>query len=202
VYNYLKQWKQLAIFEIGRFLKGAVNLCKKAWEKMGEMLKQQIPGATKLSKKARARQMARQAGEFFGEVNNDRIFLGAAGLTFWHLQVQARPDRYPGYCAISTKKIKGMMRNWMKELYTEHELTSTEAQKDYMESLIDNWWRIANTQFLTNKNNAGRVVPRTPDFEFFYTYRKELAYKLRLYVEQPDPMKGKRKKLEGELFDF
>jgi hypothetical protein len=89
----------------------------------------------------------------------------------------------------------------MKELF-EQGLESTEAQEDYMESLIDNWWRIANTQFLTHKNNAGRVVPRTPDFEFLYTYRRELIYKLRLYVERPDPMKGKRKKLEGRLEDF
>jgi hypothetical protein len=201
VYNYLKQWKRLAIFELERFLKGAIGLCKKVWEKMG-LVMQDIPGAKRMSKTARARQMSRKAGAFIAEVNQEKlVFLGEAGLTFWHLQVQARPDRYPGYSAVSTRKLKGMMLNWMKELY-EQGLESTEEQKDYMESLIENWWRIANTPFLTHKNNAGRVVPRTPDFEFFYTYRKELIYKLRLHVERPDPLKGKRKKLEGRLEDF
>jgi hypothetical protein len=201
VYNYLKQWKQLAIFELERFLKGAVGLCKKAWEKMGNFTQNAVNGTQRKARGVSLRRMEKKAGVFMGERNNERVFFSNAGLSFWHLQVKLRPDRYPGYSAVSTKKVKGMMRNWMKELF-EQGLESTEAQKEYMESLIDNWWRVANTPFLNYKNNASRVVPRTPDFEFFYTYRRELTYKLRLYVERPDPLKGKRKKLEGRLVDF
>ncbi len=116
---------------------------------------------------------------FFHEKRGKLKGSGGDALEFWNSQAEARADTYPGFSAKNTGKMRGMMSNLLMELKGEDSPEeATRKIRDYLEDVIENWHRFAGSTIYEQKYGTPKRVPKTPSFEFLYTFRAEMKAKL------------------------
>lgn len=192
-YATLKQLTEKALEALRESLKTLRRAAGGAMAGLQESVKQ----AKERSAAARADRRSRKANaaSFFHEKRGKLKGSGRDALEFWNAQAEARSDQYPGFSAKSTKKMQGMMSNFLMELKDDDSPEeATRKIRNYFEDVIENWKAIGGTSIYEQKYGTHKRVPKNPSFEFFYTFRAELKAKLaerKIRLEE-----GKTKKRE------
>jgi hypothetical protein len=98
-------------------------------------------------------------------------------LELWHKEVK-NADCHPGYIPNRTGKIKGMMRNWLRELFLEG---MTEEQiRALIKKYVRRWAVIPDrdrqVQRVSKDGHPYRTrIGGTPNFDIFFANRAEIA---------------------------
>lgn len=97
---------------------------------------------------------------------------GRMAIGLWNFQAKYRKEMYPNFSAVNTGKVRGMARNWIKELKDQG--LDDEAISARIEKIVDVWITIRNRTFQNPITGGGRKVPEVPMFEFYYANRQVL----------------------------
>lgn len=90
----------------------------------------------------------------------------------WNLQVEYREEMYPQAATYNTGKMRGMARNWVKEL--KEQGLDDAAIRARIERIVDIWYHHRGKHFQNPITGGGRNVPPVPNFEFYYANRQAL----------------------------
>jgi hypothetical protein len=167
----------------------SANIIVKAGETVVAGAIEIIRNAKQASRERGIRKEASKAGR---AIIKDTGFLDAeAALALWHKEVRDC-GQFFGYQAVSTRKVHGQMKNWLKEL-VDNGLSEKEIRQD-IRTYIRAWkltWRREQIVAVSKEGRPYKAnLSSTPEFGFFYAMREALIPLLVRYDGADTPYAG------------